>query len=330
MDYESLFISDKDTILIRKKLVKILGDLNEAIVLNQLNYWINLYKKSDRKKRDGKYWVYNSYKNWVKDNFDFWSATTVKRTFTRLEKKGIVVSSTEYNKSSIDKTKWYSIDYEKLQQYIDEYEKRVEEEKKKKEKEEKLKKGQNETISNQNEASKGQNDPTIDHNGRAIPEITDNNYKGGYPDNNIYASFGKEEHKQHKRYIHPTDYTEEQLADYIEDLVNEIMTDKHGLEPYCKDCKLLTDIIVEFYREYEYYMSEKHKILSTQAYENIIDNFLMPPDNMINGGDLIFERYEIMIDKYFELNYNDSINKSLSHFFSNGIMENLYYKTMND
>ena len=99
---------------------QVLGDLNEAIVLNQLNYWLGINKKAGKNFIDDRYWVYNSYSDWKAKDFPYWSEKTIQRTFTRLENKGVVVSA-NYNKLGIDKTKWYTIDTEKLQELVDEF-----------------------------------------------------------------------------------------------------------------------------------------------------------------------------------------------------------------
>ena len=83
--------------------------LNEAIVLQQVHYW--LIRSTNIK--DGYKWVYNSYPKWQSDNFPFWSIPTIKRAFTKLEKQGYLISS-NYNKAGFDKTKWYRINYQKL------------------------------------------------------------------------------------------------------------------------------------------------------------------------------------------------------------------------
>ena len=100
--------------------------LSKAIVINQLNYWLGINQKSGNNFRDGYYWTYNTYQMWADNDFVFWSADTVKRVFTSLEKIGVVVSTSAYNKLGLDKTKWYRIDYDRLQEIIDtveEYEK---------------------------------------------------------------------------------------------------------------------------------------------------------------------------------------------------------------
>ncbi|WP_052137774.1 DnaD domain-containing protein [Heyndrickxia ginsengihumi] len=108
----SLLLDDKPLIVLPTLATKI--GLNESIFLQQLHYWL----KDSNQIRDGYKWVYNTYENWQKQ-FPFWSVRTLKRIVTGLEKKEIVISSTKYNKMSIDKTKWYRIDYEKLNMWND-------------------------------------------------------------------------------------------------------------------------------------------------------------------------------------------------------------------
>ena len=58
-------------------------------------------------------WTYNSIKNWHEEEFDFLSLRTVERTLKSLENEGLLICKT-FNKMAGDKTKWYSINYEKL------------------------------------------------------------------------------------------------------------------------------------------------------------------------------------------------------------------------
>ena len=113
MIYNELFANEFDTQILRKKLAKAIG-LNEAIVLNQLHYWIEKNKRAGNNFHDGRYWVYNSYEDWQENDFEYWSVDTIKRTFTKLEKMGLVISG-NYNKMPMDRTKWYTIDYEKME-----------------------------------------------------------------------------------------------------------------------------------------------------------------------------------------------------------------------
>lgn len=89
-------------------LAKAIG-LNEAIVLQQIHYW--LQKSSNIEV--GYKWIYNTYNAWQKQ-FPFWSIPTIRRTITSLEKQGVIVTG-NFNKAGFDNTKWYRIDYQKLE-----------------------------------------------------------------------------------------------------------------------------------------------------------------------------------------------------------------------
>ena len=79
--------------------------LNEAIILQQIHYWLN----QSNHNHDGKKWIYNTYDDWNKQ-FPFWSVMTIRRTITSLEKQNLILIA-NYNKASFDKTRWYSINY---------------------------------------------------------------------------------------------------------------------------------------------------------------------------------------------------------------------------
>ena len=99
---------DDYPILVLPKLATEIG-LNEAIVLQQMHYWL---KKSNHN-YDGRRWIYNSFSEWQK-HFPFWSVMTIKRAVYSLEKQNLLYVG-NYNKAKFDKTKWYSINYGKLE-----------------------------------------------------------------------------------------------------------------------------------------------------------------------------------------------------------------------
>lgn len=84
--------------------------LNEAMVVQQLHYWLENPKGGVE--RDGHKWIFNTYEQW-KENFPFWSESTIKRIFLNLEKMGIVISA-QLDAHSHDQTKFYRLDYNKL------------------------------------------------------------------------------------------------------------------------------------------------------------------------------------------------------------------------
>jgi hypothetical protein len=87
--------------------------LNEAIVLQQLHYWL---LKSDNV-YEGYHWVFNSYEQW-QIQFPFWSVSTIQRIFTSLEKQSVVLSR-RFDAQDWNQRKWYRIDYTKLNKLSD-------------------------------------------------------------------------------------------------------------------------------------------------------------------------------------------------------------------
>jgi len=60
--------------------------------------------------------VYNTYAEWKETNFPFWSENTIQRVFANLEENGLVVSI-QPMKGKYDRTKYYRIDYTKLEEF---------------------------------------------------------------------------------------------------------------------------------------------------------------------------------------------------------------------
>jgi len=92
--------------------------LNESIMLQQVHYWlVNAQKANDKAKfNTGRWWTYNSYKEWRENNFPFWSIRTIQRIVANLEKKGLLLKREDADlKAKGGSRTWYSIDYEKLE-----------------------------------------------------------------------------------------------------------------------------------------------------------------------------------------------------------------------
>ena len=102
----NLLISEPPLQVLPSLAVKV--GLNEAIVLQQFHYWL----QRSNNIRDGYKWIYNSFPNWNKQ-FPFWGLNTLKRAVNGLEKDGYLITA-NYNKAGFDRTKWYRIDYSKL------------------------------------------------------------------------------------------------------------------------------------------------------------------------------------------------------------------------
>ena len=87
--------------------------LEQAIIIQQVEYWIKVHERAGKNYRDDHYWVYNSIAEW-QEQFPFWSKSTVKRILSDLREKEILITA-NYNKMKRDKTLWYRINYEALE-----------------------------------------------------------------------------------------------------------------------------------------------------------------------------------------------------------------------
>ncbi len=105
---------DEFPILVDRVLASKIG-LNEAVIIQQIHYWIMQNKRQKKNYYNNKWWTYNTLEEWRDETFFFWSLSTVKRTFKKLEKEGLLIVG-NYNRKAYDRTKWYTIDYEKLEE----------------------------------------------------------------------------------------------------------------------------------------------------------------------------------------------------------------------
>jgi hypothetical protein len=99
---------DEYPLLVLPSLATLIG-LNEAIALQQVHYWLENPKGGIE--IDGVRWVYNTYEEWQRDNFPFWSVRTVQRTFVHLEEIQLVIAKQQ---AAYDRKKYYRVHYAKL------------------------------------------------------------------------------------------------------------------------------------------------------------------------------------------------------------------------
>ena len=288
MNLRDLFIDKSKTLIVNTDLALVLGDLNEAIILNQLNYWLEINKKADKNFIDGKYWVYNSYAEWRENDFPYWSEKTIQRTFTRLENKGIVISA-NYNKMCIDKTKWYSIDFEVLEEMIKAYD--------------------SNKISEEDKMScrEGQYD-------RPVPKNTTKDYSYAFPKGKGTLCFSPEKA-----------VGQSNVKYRIDDVPNLV---SRYAEPNTLGSRIidLRNIILYFISRYEEESDIRHIDVSDSAIKSIVDAYFHPTGKVV---DCEAEDYMWMIDDYFATDYKMNgrrVSKSLQHFFSGKIRENIYMK----
>lgn len=103
MALSKLLISEPPLQILPQLAVKV--GLNEALVLQQLHYWL---QQRATETFDGQVWVKNTYERWRKYHFPFWSARTIQRIFNSLEEQGVVIS---VQREAYERQKLYRIDY---------------------------------------------------------------------------------------------------------------------------------------------------------------------------------------------------------------------------
>jgi hypothetical protein len=84
--------------------------LNEAIFAQQVHYWIS---GKSGKEHDGRRWIYNTREQW-QEQFIFWSKDTITRTVGSLKRQGVLLTSNRLNRSKMDRTLWYTLDYARI------------------------------------------------------------------------------------------------------------------------------------------------------------------------------------------------------------------------
>jgi hypothetical protein len=113
MQMSSRLLINEHPLQVLPSLATLLG-LNEAIILQQIQYWISM--PTNTKIIEGRKWTYNTFGQW-KIQFPFWSISTIKRSVEKLKELKVLISK-EFNAKNGDRTKWYSIDYERLDSFI--------------------------------------------------------------------------------------------------------------------------------------------------------------------------------------------------------------------
>jgi hypothetical protein len=120
---------DEPPLLLRPTLACVLahagltpGD-RQALWTQQLNYWIQYHRKNGHHKdhyRDGRWWVWNTIEAW-QAQFPFWSRSTIKRVIGCSVEGGVTLKA-HYSEVKYDRTNWYAIDFERLDELTRAYE----------------------------------------------------------------------------------------------------------------------------------------------------------------------------------------------------------------
>lgn len=288
MEKDFKLLKDSTTLLIQPELAMIIG-LNEAVILQQIHYWVENAKAEQRNFYDGRYWVYNTYKKW-QEQFPFIKVDTVRKTILKLEKINLLITG-NYNKFGYDKTKWYTVDYERLESIVN-------------------------THRVKYTSWNGEDMP----HGTGIKSLTNTiNYNKISPKNSFYNTHSEEMSESE------FDFDFEILYKQLDICYKDLTDAFESMEYTAKEYK---NIFTYFYRCYLNNFGTHHPMLSN---ENIKSVMIKLPYVELEEHDEILVDIDgniSMIDYYFGQDFGSNCNYSILHYVSGDIRKYSYYKTL--
>ena len=87
---KSNLLIDEQPLILLPSLAKVLG-LELAVLVQQLHFLLSIPKCG--RVIEGEKWIWNTYKEWQKEAFPFWSQRVIRRLFTEAEEQFLVISS---------------------------------------------------------------------------------------------------------------------------------------------------------------------------------------------------------------------------------------------
>jgi len=86
-----------------------LKNVNEAVFVHNIAYWILHNKANDTNFNDGYYWTYNTQQAFS-ELFPFWTRRQIRTIVDNLKSKNILIVN-QFNKKNYDQTKWYTLNH---------------------------------------------------------------------------------------------------------------------------------------------------------------------------------------------------------------------------
>lgn len=98
---------------------KALGDFDEAVFLQFVYRWCLNAKKSNRDHnfKEGHYWTYMTYDE-IHEQLPMFSVSKIKRMIKSVKEKGVLKVGS-FNKTGYDRTNWYRVDVDVLNELVD-------------------------------------------------------------------------------------------------------------------------------------------------------------------------------------------------------------------
>lgn len=330
--------------------------LNAAIVVNQINYWNELNEKLKSKKhfKNGYYWTYHAYDKWAKEDFPFWSDDTVRRAVKFLEDIRLVISTDEYNSWKADNTKWYRIDFEKLQEIIN-----IVEELRKERREDEIEEQVADTVNADCGCVMASCIDGLGSVPKAVPEITPKNTNRDYNTENTPNSFSNEkDNSKETLELHNSPVPEKQESDSRISMslgVKQKQSKEKPLKDMPTRAKEIADSIVDdtelsegvqqciayILEKYKRKNRKEHLPLRNETLQSVVEVMLssltVPHDeDLENRYQCVFyplvseaseweDRKEV-IDKYFDTEFREKCDYSLIHFTQRDIITHVMQK----
>lgn len=102
---------ESKVLLLNLQLLEVLGKgkVNEALILQQIDYWTTINKKKNELFIDNEYWLFSSVNQMFERDFKFcFGVDTLKRALAKLEKDGYIITQKHKN------GKLYRVNYKKI------------------------------------------------------------------------------------------------------------------------------------------------------------------------------------------------------------------------
>lgn len=90
--------------------------VDEAIMIWNLQFWIEHNRANGMHLHDGRYWTWNSVEAFT-EIFRFWTRGQIRRILKSLEDKGVIMTG-NYNQSAYDRKTWYAFTDQFLQMHL--------------------------------------------------------------------------------------------------------------------------------------------------------------------------------------------------------------------
>lgn len=110
-----LSLSPTDNRCFSAEIASALEDINAAVIIQQLHYWMG--KENVGVVIDGVRWIYNTFADWITQQFKWLTSWQFRKSMTLLRTLGIV-KVIRYKARQWNQTNYYTLDYDRLFEFL--------------------------------------------------------------------------------------------------------------------------------------------------------------------------------------------------------------------